>query len=174
VPAQLVEQTVRAFGGLHIVVANAGGPPPGRSLDLDDDALFKAVNDNFVTSARLVRAAVPHMRSAGWGRVCCITSSSIKEPIPTLSASNTARTALWAWAKTAASDLSANAITLNLICPGLHDTDRMRQLGFTGEGVRAGSAADFGKAVAFLCSEPAGYITGSTLLVDGGAAHGLV
>lgn len=175
-PAQLVAATVERFGAIDIVVANAGGPPPARSLDLDDDAIFKAVNDNFVTSARLVREAVPHMRSRGWGRIACITSSSIKEPIPTLSASNTARTALWAWAKTAASDLATDGITLNLVCPGLHDTDRMRQLGYTGgsAAVRAGDAHDFGKIVAFLCSEPTAFVTGSTVLVDGGAAHGLV
>lgn len=175
-PARLVEATVERFGSIDIVVANAGGPPPARSLDLDDDALFKALNDNFVTSARLVRHAVPHMRTQGWGRIACITSSSIKEPIPTLSASNTARTALWAWAKTAASDLAAEGITLNLVCPGLHDTDRMRQLGYTGGSgaIRAGDPHDFGKVVAFLCSEAAAFVTGSTVLVDGGAAHGLV
>ena len=175
-PAQLVAAAVERFGAVDIVVANAGGPPPARSLDLDDEAIFKALNDNFVASARLVREAVPHMRSRGWGRVACITSSSIKEPIPTLSASNTARTALWAWAKTAATDLSADGITLNLVCPGLHDTDRMRQLGYTGGSttVRAGDALDFGKVVAFMCSEPTAFVTGSTVLVDGGAAHGLV
>lgn len=175
-PAQLVAATLERFGSVDIVVANAGGPPPGRSLDLDDDAIFKAVNDNFVTSARLVREAVPHMRTRGWGRIACITSSSIKEPIPTLSASNTSRTALWAWAKTAASDLAADGITLNLVCPGLHDTDRMRQLGFTGGSgtVRAGDPLDFGRVVAFMCSEPTKFVTGSTVLVDGGAAHGLV
>lgn len=174
-PAQLVAATVERFGSVDIVVANAGGPPPGRALDLDDDAIFKAVNDNFVTSARLVREAVPHMRTRGWGRIACITSSSIKEPIPTLSASNMSRTALWAWAKTAASDLAADGITLNLVCPGLHDTDRMRQLGFTGgAGVRAGDPLDFGRVVAFMCSEATKFVTGSTVLVDGGAAHGLV
>ena len=174
-PAQLVAATVERFGAIDIVVANAGGPPPARSLDLDDEAIFKAVNDNFVASARLVREAVPHMRAKNWGRIACITSSSIKEPIATLSASNTARTALWAWAKTAASDLAADGITLNLVCPGLHDTDRMRQLGYTGgENVRAGDANDFGKIVAFMCSEPTAFVTGSTVLVDGGAARGLV
>ena len=173
-PAKLVAATVERFGAIDIVVANAGGPPPARSLDLDDDAIFKAVNDNFV-AARLVREAVPHMRAKNWGRIACITSSSIKEPIATLSASNTARTALWAWAKTAASDLAADGITLNLVCPGLHDTDRMRQLGYTGgENVRAGDALDFGKIVAFMCSEPTAFVTGSTVLVDGGAARGLV
>ena len=174
-PAQLVAATVERFGAIDIVVANAGGPPPARSLDLDDEAIFKAVNDNFVASARLVREAVPHMRAKKWGRIACITSSSIKEPIATLSASNMARTALWAWAKTAASDLATEGITLNLVCPGLHDTDRMRQLGYTGgENVRAGDALDFGKIVAFMCSEPTAFVTGSTVLVDGGAARGLV
>lgn len=174
-PADLVKAAMERFGSVDIVVANAGGPPPGRSLDLDDEALLAAINANFLASARLVRAAAPHMRAAGWGRIACITSSSIKEPIPTLAASNMARTALWAWAKTAATDMAEDGVTLNLVCPGLHDTDRMRQLGYTGGAdVRAGDPLDFGKVVAFLCSQPAAFITGSTVLVDGGRAHGLV
>src|SRR5438132_15109 len=105
VPAELVEATADRYGGLDILVANAGGPPPGRALDLDDSAIAGAVNANMLTSMRLVKAAVPYMRAAGWGRVCLITSYSIKQPIPTLSLSNTARAGLWAWAKTAASDV---------------------------------------------------------------------
>src|SRR5205807_4616102 len=119
VPQQLVAQTVERFGRIDVVVANAGGPPPARAMDLTDKALEDALNNNLLTSVRLVEAAVPHMTEAGWGRVCLITSSSIKVPIPTLSASNTARTALWAWATTAASDLAGTGVTINLACPGL-------------------------------------------------------
>ena len=112
-----------------ILVANAGGPPPMRALDVDDAAIAAAINANLTTSVRLVQAAVPHMRASQWGRICCITSSSIKQPIPTLTLSNLARTGLWAWAKTAAADLFADGITLNLACPGLHATDRIKSLG---------------------------------------------
>ena len=171
-PARLVAATVERFGRLDIVVANAGGPPSGRSLDVDDAQIEAAVNSNLLTSVRLVREAVPHMRAQGWGRICLITSSSIKQPIPTLSLSNLARTGLWAWAKTAATDLFDENITLNLACPGLHNTDRMKQI-TTLEGPR-GNPADFGKVVAFLCSEPAAFMSGSTVLVDGARAVGLV
>ena len=171
-PARLVAATVAEFGRLDILVANAGGPPPGRALDVDDDALTAALNANLLTSIRLVREAVPHMRHGGWGRVCLITSVSVRQPIRDLALSNTARTGLWAWAKTAAQDLAEDGITVNLACPGLHATDRVKQLGHTG--ARIGDPGDFGKVVAFLCSEAAGFISGVALGVDGGAVAGLL
>ncbi len=172
-PRRLVESTVERFGRLDIVVANAGGPPPGRALEVDDDALRSAVEANFLTSVRLVREAAPHMRTQGWGRVCLITSFSVKQPIPTLALSNSARTALWAWAKTAASDLFGEGITVNLACPGHHATDRMKQLG-TSSDQPMGDPADFGRVVAFLCSEPAGFVSGAALQVDGASTAGLL
>ena len=173
VPQQLVDATVERFGGLDILVGNAGGPPPGRALDVDDDALRAALEANLLTSVRLVRGAVPHMRAAGWGRICLITSSSVKQPIPVLALSNTARTALWAWAKTAAADLVPEGITLNLASPGVHATDRMKQLGGLGAGAH-GDPADFGRVVAFLCSQPANFVSGAALQVDGATTLGLL
>jgi 3-oxoacyl-[acyl-carrier protein] reductase len=152
-------------------VANAGGPPKGRALDVDDATLEGALNANLLTSIRLVRAAVPHLRAAGWGRICLIASSSVKQPIPDLATSNTARTGLWGWAKTAAQDLIDEGITLNLVCPGLHATDRVTALGFDG---RMGDPADLGKVVAFLCSEPAGFLSGAAVQVDGAGTLGLL
>ena len=170
-PRRLVEATVARFGGLDVLVANAGGPPAGRALDVDDAQLLGAVNDNLLTSVRLVREAVPHMRRGGWGRICLITSSSIKQPIPTLALSNTARTGLWAWAKTAARDLYGDGITLNLACPGSHATERMKQISRP-EGP-IGDPSDFGRVVAFLCSAPAGFVSGTTVVVDGARSVGL-
>jgi 3-oxoacyl-[acyl-carrier protein] reductase len=112
------------------------------------------------------------MRLGGWGRICLITSYSIKQPIPTLALSNLARTGLWAWAKTAAADLWGDRITLNLACPGAHATERMRQLG--GEVSGLGDPADFGQVVAFMCSQPAGYLSGAAVNVDGAAVAGLL
>jgi len=172
-PRRLVEAAVERFGRLDIIVANAGGPPPGRALEVDDDALRSALEANFLASVRLVRAAVPHMQVRGWGRICLITSFSVKQPIPTLALSNSARTALWAWAKTAASDLSGEGITVNLACPGHHATDRMTQLGTSPDAVM-GDPADFGRVVAFLCSEPAGFVSGAALQVDGAHTSGLL
>ncbi|MER3452674.1 MAG: hypothetical protein C4344_03080 [Acidimicrobiia bacterium] len=162
-PQRLVDATVEHFGVLHVLVANSGGPPPGRALEVDDDAILAAVNANLMTSVRLVRAAVPHMRRAGWGRICLITSYLIREPAPMLALSNLARTGLWAWAKTVARDLAPEGITVNTACPGPHDTERMRALGWSEP---MGDPADFGRVVAFLCSEPARWISGVALPVE--------
>jgi 3-oxoacyl-[acyl-carrier protein] reductase len=111
------------------------------------------------------------MRAAGWGRIVLITSSAVKQPIPDLAASNTARTGLWAWAKTAAADLFDDGITLNALCPGLHETDRVKELGHEG---RMGDPRDFGRAAAFLCSTSASFISGTTLAVDGATTLGIL
>jgi len=171
-PARAVAATVERFGALDILVANAGGPPPGRALDLDDAALEGALNANLLTSVRLVREALPHMRAAGWGRICCITSYTVKQPAPGLALSNTARTGLWAWIKTAAQDLAADApnVTLNMVSPGPHATDRMKQLGGSGT---MGDPADFGSVTAFLCSAQAGFVNGAVIVVDGGSTLAL-
>src|SRR5204862_2260866 len=124
-PGRLVAAAVERFGAVDIVVANAGRPPPGRALEVTDEQLVAALNANLLTSVRLVREAVPRMRARHWGRICCITSYSVKQPIPTLALSNTARTGWWAWAKTAAIDLLPDGITLNLACPRSHATARM-------------------------------------------------
>ena len=172
-PRRLVDAAVERFGGLHVLVANNGGPPPARALEVDDDAVLAAVQANLLASIRLVQAALPHMRAAGWGRICLITSKSVKQPMPNLALSNTARTGLWAWAKTAAADLFPEGVTLNLACPGTHDTERARQTG-SGGGEPMGDPADFGKVVCFLCSEPAGFISGAAVGVDGATTAGLL
>jgi 3-oxoacyl-[acyl-carrier protein] reductase len=170
-PDRLVEAAVERFGGLHVLVANAGGPPQARALDVDADGMHAAVEANMLTSIRLVQASVPPMRRTGSGRICLIASVAVKQPVPTLAYSNAARTGLWAWAKTAAQDLIDDDITLNLACPGPHATDRARQLGLEG---RLGDPDDFGKVVAFLCSQPAGFISGAAVQVDGAGTLGLL
>ena len=171
-PARLVAATVERFGGIDIVVANAGGPPPGRAIDLTDEDLESALNANLLTSIRLVRAALPHMRVTGWGRICCITSYTVKQAAPVLALSNTARVGLWGWMKSAAHDLASESsgITINMICPGPHATDRMKQLGGTGV---MGDPADFGAVAAFLCSAQAGFVNGAAIVVDGGSTLAL-
>jgi len=171
-PAELVDATVAAFGGIDIVIANAGGPPAGSALEISDDLLGRALDANLLSAVRLTRSAIPLMREQGWGRICYIASYSVVQPIPGLALSNTARTALWAWVKTAAHDVAAEGrdITLNLLCPGPHATDRMRELG--GMGVM-GDPADFGSVATFLCSEQARFVNGAALVVDGAAALAL-
>ncbi|HEY4633281.1 MAG TPA: SDR family oxidoreductase, partial [Candidatus Limnocylindrales bacterium] len=172
VPAQLVGAALDEFGQIDIVVANAGGPPPMRALDVDADAVHAAVEANLLTSVRLAQEALPHLRAQRWGRLCFIASVSVRQPIGDLALSNIARTGLWAWAKTAAQDLAGDGITVNLACPGLHATDRVTQLGHTGD--RIGDPADFGKVVAFLCSEPARFVSGIAMGVDGATVSGLL
>lgn len=170
-PARLVDAALTDWGRVDIVVGNAGGPPSGRALDITDDQILDAVKANTLASIRLARAAVPHMRQRRWGRICFIASASVRQPIPDLALSNMSRTALWAWTKTAAQDLAEEGITVNLVAPGLHATDRLLERGVTG---RTGTPADFGKVVAFLCSEAANFVNGVALGVDGGAVTGLL
>jgi 3-oxoacyl-[acyl-carrier protein] reductase len=168
VPQQLVDGALERFGRLDIVVPNAGGPPAGRALDFDDEAILQAVEANLLTSVRFVRAAMPHLVAGGWGRVCCIASFTIVQASPLLALSNTARTGLWAWVKTAAADARGSGVTMNLACPGLHATERMAELGVSGSDRPMGDPVDFGKVVAFLCSEPAGFVNGAAIVIDGG------
>jgi 3-oxoacyl-[acyl-carrier protein] reductase len=170
-PGRLVAATAERFGGLDILVANAGGPPRARALEVEDDGMLAAVNANMLSSIRLTREALPHMRAAGWGRVLFLTSVAVKQPIPDLAYSNASRTGLWAWAKTAAQDLIDDGITVNLLCPGLHATDRVTELGHRG---RLGDPADFGRVAAFLCSTHAGFVSGAALQVDGAGTLGLL
>lgn len=169
-PARLVQAAVDRWGRVDAVVGNAGGPPTGRALDVTDEQILAAVNANMLASVRLARAAVPHMQTAGWGRIVFVASASVRQPIPDLALSNVSRTALWAWTKTAAQDLAETGITVNLAAPGLHATDRLIERGVTG---RTGDPADFGKIVAFLCSEPAAFVNGAAIDVNGGAVAGL-
>jgi 3-oxoacyl-[acyl-carrier protein] reductase len=170
-PARLVDATVERFGRLDILVANVGGPPRTRALDVTDEGMLAAVNSNMLTSIRLVQAAVPHMRATGWGRIVLLTSSFVKQPSPELAYSNASRTGLWAWAKTAAQDLIDDGITLNLLCPGLHATDRIKELGYEG---RKGDPEDFGRVAAFLCSAHANFVSGTAIQVDGAGTLGLL
>lgn len=165
--AVVVAETLGRFEKLDIVVVNAGGPPPGRALELGADALQLGLEASLLSSVRLITEAVPHLRAQGWGRICCISSYSIVQAIPTLALSNMARSGLRAWAKSAAYDLRGSGVTLNLACPGPHATERAVALGIADrEGV--GDPADFGKVVAFLCSEPARNVSGAAIVVDGG------
>jgi 3-oxoacyl-[acyl-carrier protein] reductase len=171
VPAFLVERAIAEFGRLDIVVTNSGGPPAKRALDVTDEEVRSAIESNLLTHVRFVRAALPHLEAGGWGRICAIASYGVVQPIPHLALSNLARSGLRAWAKTAAQDLVPKNVTLNLVAPGLHRTDRIIALGE--ESDHLGDPADFGRVVAFLCSEPASFVNGATLVVDGGKTLGL-
>ena len=168
-PASLVAAVVAAWGRLDVVVANTGGPRPGATLQLTDDDIQGAVDAVLLPVVRLARAAVPHLRANGWGRICVITSYGVALPLPSLPLSNMTRSALYAWARTAARELFADGVTVNLACPGPHATDRMKELAGAGGSGPMGDPSDFGRLVAYLCSGAAGFVSGTALVVDGGA-----
>ena len=188
---RVVNTTVARFGGVDIVFNNAGGPKPGMFDTLTDDDWQSAVELNLMSAIKLTRLCLPHMRAKHWGRVITSTSSSVKQPIMNLMLSNAVRSATTAWSKTLSDQVGQDGITVNTIAPGRIDTPRIRQIdddmaqrqGRRREDVehdslatiplrRYGRPDEFGAAAAFLASERAGYITGVTLLVDGGLFRG--
>jgi 3-oxoacyl-[acyl-carrier protein] reductase len=173
-----VRAAVEALGGCEILVANAGGPPPGRFDDLVDEDFRGAFELNFLSSVRMTREALPYMRRAGYGRVVVIGSSSMVQPIPGLMLSNAIRAGVAGWAKTLAGELAPEGITVNVVLPDRILTDRTRSLAGSEEGMQAmareipvgrlGEPADVGRVVAFLAGEGAAYLTGGFYRVDGG------
>lgn len=176
-----VAAAIEALGGVDILVTNAGGPTPGNFTSTDTDAYPEALDLNLMSVVAMCKAAVPPMQERGWGRVVAITSISVRQPIPHLILSNTARAGATAFLKTLATEVAPDGVTVNSVQPGLHATERLVQLyggdveaaAKTVPARKLGEAADFGAVVAFLCSEAAGFITGAAIPVDGGAAGGL-
>jgi len=176
------ETAAEALGGVDILVPNAGGPPPGNVADTPLDAYGPALELNLLSVVALCKALVPSMQQAGWGRVVAITSVSVRQPLPRLVLSNTARAGATAFLKTLALEVAADGVTVNSVLPGSHETDRLRQLhGGDLSGAAAdvpvgvlGRPDDFGAVVTFLCSDQARFVTGSAIPVDGGAVRALL
>ncbi len=181
---RLVELTVQAFGGIDIVVWNSGGPPPGTTADITDDRLEMAFELLLLPAVRLIRLCLPHLQGSPAGRIVCITSVAVKEPVPHLSLSNTIRPAVTGWAKSLARDLGPSGITVNCVAPGRIDTPRMTEIyGEDGPPAaelaqipagRLGRPRELGDLVCFLASDRGSYITGTTIPVDGGSIRGLL
>lgn len=184
-------QTVDTFGGLHVLVTNAGGPPSGAARAFDADAYREALELNLMSTIHLCDAALPHLERAAadddHARIIMVTSVSAKQPIPTLALSNTARAGVQGYAKSLAADVGSAGITVNTVLPGYTRTARLDDLaasiqdetGQSKEDIEAAWAADnvlprlgepeeFAAAVAFLASARAAYVTGTAFPVDGG------
>lgn len=181
---RLVELTVKAFGGVDILVWNGGGPPPGTATAITEDSLEAAFELLLLPAVRLVRLCLPHLEQSTAGRIVCITSLAVKEPVPNLALSNTVRPGVHGYAKSLARELGPKGITVNCVAPGRIDTPRMTHL--YGEGGpppeemaaiplgRLGTPREFGEVVCFLASERAAYVSGTTVIVDGGMSHGVL
>lgn len=191
--ARLVERAASEFGRLDILVANAGGPPPGGVDDFTPEAYRKAVDLNLLSTVQLTLAALPEMRRNGWGRIVAITSVAVKQPVRNLLLSNTARPGVVGFIKTISRDLAAEGILCNVAAPGFIHTARVESLlatqaeahGTTREAAleaiaadipagRIGKPEEFANGVVFLASEAASYITGHTMQIDGGLVQGLL
>jgi 3-oxoacyl-[acyl-carrier protein] reductase len=188
---RLVATVIERYGRVDILVNNTGGPPPGFFADFSDEQWQRAVDLLLLSSVRLIRAVLPGMRERGWGRIINSTSVAVKQPITNLLLSNAVRTAVIGLAKSLSNEVAAEGVTVNNLLPGSIYTDRIiqnndsiaKRTGRTPEQVRAASEADipmrrygrvdeYAAAAAFLASDRASYITGVSLLVDGGVHRG--
>ena len=186
-PEQLLAAANSAYGVVDILVLNGPGPRPGTASTLDTDSMVKAIHELLLVQQQLVSAVLPGMRSRGWGRIVAIASSSVVQPMSGLALSNIGRSALAAYLKSLATEVAADGVTVNLVLPGRITTDRTavldqanaersgrqpEEVRAAAEGAiparRAGRAEEFGAVAAFLCSDPASYVTGTAIRCDGG------
>lgn len=187
----LIDEVVNSFGGLDLLVTNAGGPPAGSFETFSDEDWDHAVNQNFLSQVRLIRAALPHLRNSEAASVLTVTSMSVKQPLPNLVLSNSVRLATIGLTKSLALELGNQGIRFNSILPGWTETDRVVNLmshrskasGLTIEEEkqkqskesplgRMATPEEFAKSGVFLLSPAASYLTGVMLSVDGGMYKG--
>jgi 3-oxoacyl-[acyl-carrier protein] reductase len=185
--AALVEATLARFGRVDVLVTNSGGPPPGRFEALDAAMWRKATELTLLAPVEFARRVLPGMRERRWGRILNVTSIAVKQPVDNLMLSNSLRAAVTGWARTLANEVAAEGVTVNNLMPGYTRTERIEELaaatakreGITPEEAtarwereipmrRLGDVREFAALAAFLASERASYITGTSIPVDGG------
>jgi 3-oxoacyl-[acyl-carrier protein] reductase len=179
----VVQRTREAFGGLDILVWNSGGPPPGPATAITPESVEEAVELLLAPFVRLVDLCLPSLVQSEGGRILVFTSSAVKEPTAHLALSNVIRPAVTGYAKTLARELGPQGVTVNCVAPGRIDTARLAQLypdGPSDDDLKAiplgrwGTPQELGDVACFLASDRARYITGTTVVVDGGLTRGLL
>jgi 3-oxoacyl-[acyl-carrier protein] reductase len=179
---RLVERTVKAYGGVDILVNNSGGPPRTSALELNDRLLQDAVDLLLQSVVRLTGLCLPYLAKSGHGRVINITSSTVREPVDNLALSNAVRPGVIGWAKTLAREVGPDGITVNSIAPGRIETERLAEVypdGPTEEDLQAiplrrfGHTEEIADVVCFLASDRASYVSGTTIAVDGGLSRSI-
>lgn len=178
----LVEQSVKAFGTIEILVTNTGGPAAGPFEQFNLDDWKNIYNLLFLSAVDIIQQVLPGMKEKGWGRILTITSVAVKQPADNLISSNAVRTSLLGLVKSLSNEVAIHGITVNNILPGYTSTNRLQGLIEKNSKVnevketipmkRFGTTAEFAAAAAFLVSERASYITGQSLAVDGGWIKG--
>ncbi len=188
----LVQSVLKKFGRVDVCIANAGGPPPRSFLNASNDDWRKAIDMNFLSVVYLAREVLPHMQKNQWGRFITITSTSVRQPVPDLLLSNSIRPAVVGLMKSLTQEFGPHGITFNNVGPGYTSTERLTELassrakaaGIAEKDIyerwandiplrRLGKPEEIADAIVWLASERASYITGQTILVDGGIYKGM-
>jgi 3-oxoacyl-[acyl-carrier protein] reductase len=189
---QFVHAIAQRFGGVDVCITNAGGPPAKNFLSITPEDWHKAIETNFLSVVHFAREVIPHMQKKGWGRFSTITSTSVRQPIADLVLSNSVRPAVVGLVKSLALEFGKDGITVNNIAPGYTATDRLSELSKVralAAGVseaeirdrwaaeiplrRLGKPEEIADAILWLASDRAAYVTGQTILVDGGIYKGM-
>jgi 3-oxoacyl-[acyl-carrier protein] reductase len=190
--ADAVKEAVTRLGGLDILVTNSGGPPAGLFEKLDEAAWRGAVDLLLISTVRMVQAALPALFKSPQARIVHLTSVTVKQPIHGLVLSNAVRAAVVGLGKSLSLELADKGVLVNVVAPGIVDTDRVRELDEANAEMqrrpvaeiaterartipmgRMGTPEEVGDVVAFLCSARAAYVTGTTLAIDGGLVRGV-
>ncbi len=190
---RIARAALEHFGRVDILVTNAGGPPSAKFESITPEMWDKTVDQTLMSVINLTRILLPQMRERKWGRIINITSITVKQPVEGLMLSNSIRAAVTGFARTLANEVARDGITVNNILPGYTRTERVEQLagaiaardGISADNARAaweseipmgrlGEPHEFAALAAFLASERASYITGTSITVDGGWTKGLL
>jgi len=189
---RFVDHVAERFGGVDVCVTNAGGPPAKMFLETTDEEWKRAIDLNLLSIVHFARAVLPHMQKKKWGRIVTITSVSVRQPVYDLVYSNAVRAGVLGLVKSLSNEFGKDGITVNNVAPGFTATERLKDLaakrakaagvgdreyleGMGAEAAlgRVGRPEEVADAIVWLASERASYITGQTLLVDGGLYKGL-